>query len=74
MGGGSMWTRETAVNWISEHQNINTVGDFEHIVMDGDGRDIYQAMPSRNINLTSKELGELLVFVYNDYVKVVRNR
>jgi hypothetical protein len=66
-----MWTRKKATNWIQEHQYIGTDGDFEDIVIDGDGRDLYQSLDSFNNDLSPEELGKLLVFVFNDYVKVV---
>jgi hypothetical protein len=66
-----MWTREKATNWINEHQYISTDGDFEEIVIDGNGRDLYQSLDSFNNDLSSEELGKLLVFVFNDYIKLV---
>jgi cobalamin biosynthesis Co2+ chelatase CbiK len=66
-----MWTREKAISWINEHQYIATDGDFEHIVMDGEGQDLYAAISELNKDFSPEELGKLLVFVFNDYVKVV---
>lgn len=66
-----MWTRKKATTWIQEHQYINTDGDFEDIVIDGEGHDLYQSLDSFNNDLSPEELGKLLVFVSNDYVKVI---
>jgi hypothetical protein len=66
-----MWTREKAITWVQKHQFIATDGNFEHIVMDGDGRNLYEAMGDFNNDLSSEELGKLLVFVFNDYIKLV---
>ena len=66
-----MWTRKTATNWIQKHQYISTVGDCDGIVMDGDGCDFYEAIAGEGIDLNPNELGKLLAFVFNDYVKVV---
>ena len=67
------WTREEAAQWISEHQFISTDGDHEEVVIDGDGRDIYEAKPDRNIDISVQELGQLLAFVFNDYVELVKS-
>lgn len=68
----SKWTRERAISWIQNHQYIDTVGDFENIIIDGDGRDLYEARPGRNVDLSSIELGKLLSFVFNDYVEATK--
>jgi hypothetical protein len=61
------WTREKAAAWIRSFGSIATEGDFEHVVIDGDGRQLYEAKPSHNVDLSPEELGELLAFVFNDY-------
>lgn len=66
-----MWTREKATGWIQKHQYIATDGDFEDIVMNGDGHDLYQSLDDFNSDLSPEELGKLLVFVFNDYVKLI---
>ena len=63
------WTRTKAIKWISDHQYINTVGDYRGTVMDGDGLALYEAKQTWNIDLNEKQLAELLSFVFNDYVK-----
>jgi hypothetical protein len=66
------WTRKKATSWIQEHQYIGTDGDYRDIVIDGDGRDLYQVLDDFNsYDLSPEELGKLLVFVFNDYVEVV---
>jgi hypothetical protein len=64
------WTRDRATEWIRRHQIISVVGDYKSIVMDGDGRDLYEAKRSRNIDLNQEQLAELLSFVFNDYIKI----
>ena len=66
-----MWTRKKATSWIKKHQYIGTDGDYRDIVINGDGRDLYQSLDGFNNDLSPEELRKLLVFVFNDYVKVV---
>lgn len=40
-----IWTREKTIDWIQKHQYIATVGDCTDIIIDGDGRDLYEAIP-----------------------------
>lgn len=61
------WTRETAARSLEHIQNFNTVGDFQDEVVDGDGRRVLIAAASRALELTEKDMGELLAFVLNDY-------
>ena len=57
-----IWTREKATDWIQKHQYIAT---------DGDGQDLYAAVSELNKDNSPEELGKLLVFVFNDYVKLI---
>lgn len=65
-----MWTRKKALVWIKQHQYIATDGDSEDVVIDGDGHDLYQSLDSFNNDLGSEELGKLLAFVFNDYMRM----
>ena len=67
-----MWTRKKAANWIQEHQYITTDRDFEDIIINKGVHDLYQVLDDFNsYDLSPEELGKLLVFVFNDYVKAV---
>ena len=64
------WTRDKAIEWIQGHQFISVDGNYKEIIIDGDGLDLYEAKQSFNIDLNKQQLGELLSFVFNDYVKI----